>query len=115
MSGTRLKAGLSERVADSSGSITISVPITIKQRGGRKLITLPNGQPGSALRSWDSAATPEQLALAKGMVWRRMLDSGEAQTLTEIAEREGVDGSYVSRLVGLALREPWVVFMSIGD
>jgi hypothetical protein len=38
-----------------------------------------------------------------------MLDSLDAQTLTEVAKREGVDGSYVSRLIGLALREPWVV------
>jgi hypothetical protein len=109
MSATRLKVGTSQRSADSAGGITISIPITLKRRSGRKLITLPNGDASAAPRPWDHSATPDQLALARGMVWRRMLDSGEALTLTEIAEREGVDGSYVSRLVGLALLEPWLV------
>jgi hypothetical protein len=113
MSATRLKIGLGQRSADSAGGITISVPIQVKRRYGRKLITLPGGQMGSAPRPWDFSATPDQLALVKGITWRRMLDSGEAQTLSEIAEREGVDGSYVSRLVGLALREPWVVEISL--
>jgi hypothetical protein len=44
-----------------------------------------------------------------------MLDSGEAQTLSEIAEREGVDGSYVSRLVGSALLEPWGIEDLLAD
>jgi hypothetical protein len=109
MSQARLKIGVGQRSADSAGGITISVPITLKRRSGRKLITLPNGNARAAPRPWDHSATRDQLALARGMVWRRMLDSGEALTLTEIAEREGVDGSYVSRLVGLALSEPWLV------
>jgi hypothetical protein len=109
MSGTRLKTGQGERIADSAGGITISVPITLKRRNGRSLVTLPNGQPKGFERPWDGAASPEQLALARGMVWRRMLESGEVQTLSEIAEREGVDGSYVSRLVNLTLQAAWVV------
>ena len=47
-------------------------------------------------------------------VGRRMLESGEAQSMREIARREGVDGSYVARLVGLTLQAPWVVEELLG-
>ena len=109
MSQTFLKTGSAERIRDSGGGIIISVPIALKRRAGRAMVTLPEGKPKGLERPWDFAATPEQLALARGMVWRRMLESGEVQTLTEIAEREGVDSSYVSRLVNLTLRAAWEV------
>ena len=38
-----------------------------------------------------------------------MLDSVNVYPLNEIGEREGVDGSYVSRLVNLTLAESWVI------
>jgi hypothetical protein len=109
MSQTFLKTGSAERITDSAGGITISVPIALKRRSGRSLVTLPNGMPKGFERPWDGAALPEQLALARGMVWRRMLESGEVQTLSEIAELEGVDSSYVSRLVNLTLQAAWVI------
>ena len=65
-------------------------------------------------RPWDLAATPEQLALARGMVWRRKLEAGEAQSMREIARREDMDGSYVARLVGLTLVSPWEVAEVLG-
>jgi hypothetical protein len=109
MSQYFLKTGSAEHITDSAGGITISVPIALKRRSGRSLVTLPNGMPNGFERPWDGAASPEQLALARGMVWRRMLESDEVQTLSEIAEREGVDGSYVSRLVNLTPQAPWVI------
>jgi hypothetical protein len=109
MSQTFLKTGSAERITDSAGGITISVPIALKRRSGRSLVTLPNGQPKGFERPWDGAASPEQLALARGMVWRRMLESGEVQTLSEIAELEDVDSSYVSRLINLSLQAAWVL------
>ena len=38
-----------------------------------------------------------------------MLESGEVETLTEIARREGVDNSYVSRMVNLTTLGPDIV------
>lgn len=43
--------------------------------------------------------TPLQLALARGHRWLAMLESGEATSLKEIAAREEIDNSYVSRMV----------------
>ena len=109
MSPLRIKASSAEQITDSAGGITLSVPIEFERRNGRCLVTLPDGKLRGNDRPWDSAATPEQLAFARGMVWRRMLESGEAQSMRDIARREGVDGSYVTRLVGLTLQAPWEV------
>lgn len=79
-------------------SLTVSIPI--KRRSGRRLVTLHNGETAKT-RPWDTTATPLQLALAWGHRQLAMLESGEAESLREIAALEGVDSSYVSRMVNL--------------
>ena len=44
-----------------------------------------------------------------------MLESGEVKTLTEIAKREGVDNSYVSRMVNLTTLAPDIVAAILDD
>jgi hypothetical protein len=48
-------------------------------------------------------------ALARGFRWKRMLESGEFTTIAELAEREGVVASYVTRILRLALLAPETV------
>ena len=93
MSETRIQqTGQPEVVEASDGRLTLSVPIQIKRRSGRKLVTLPNG--GTApVRPWDTAPSPLQLALTRGHRWLALLTSGEAKSIKEIAAREGVNGS----------------------
>jgi hypothetical protein len=50
-----------------------------------------------------------QLALTRGHKWLAMLESGEVSTMTEIAKREGIDNSYVSRMVNLTTLAPDIV------
>ena len=50
-----------------------------------------------------------QLALARGHRWLAMLESGDAKSLREIAALEGVDNSYVSRMVNLTTLAPDIV------
>ena len=115
MSDIKIQSTGSTNVIESSdGRITLSVPIQIKRRSGRKQMTLPNGQPGKP-RPWDVAATPLQLALARGHRWLAMLESGKVKTMTEIAEREGIDNSYVSRMVNLTTLAPDIVEAILED
>ena len=103
------QTGQPEVIAASDGSLTVTVPIRIKRRGLRKVVTLPDGdrmQP----RPWDDTPTPLQHALARGHRWLAMLESGEAtKSLKEIARHEGVDDSYVSRMVNLTTLAPDIV------
>jgi hypothetical protein len=102
------KTGEPEVIQSSDGRLTLSVPIQFKRRAGRKQVTLPNGEPGKP-RPWDTAATALQLALARGHRWLAMLESGEAKSLREIASLEGIDNSYVSRMVNLTTLAPDIV------
>jgi hypothetical protein len=102
------RTGQSEVIAARDGRLTVTVPIRIKRRGLRKVVTLPDGghmQP----RPWEDTPTPLQLALARGHRWLAMLESGEAKSMKEIARREGVDDSYVSRMVNLITLAPDIV------
>ena len=101
-------------VEASDGRLTLSVPIRIKRRSGRKLVTLPNGEAEPA-RPWDTQPTSLQLALARGHRWLAMLTSGEVKSLREIARREGVDSSYVSRMVNLTTLAPDIVAAILDD
>lgn len=109
MSDIRIqKTGEPDILQTSDGRLTLSVPIQIKRRSGRKLVTLPNGET-APVRPWDVAPTSIQLALARGHRWLAMLESGEAKSLKEIATREGIDNSYVSRMVNLTTLAPDII------
>jgi hypothetical protein len=108
------KTGKPDVIEASDGRLTLSVPIQIKRRSGRKLVTLPNGEAVKA-RPWDTATTSLQLALARGHRWLTMLESGEVKTMRELAAREGVDNSYVSRMINLTLLSPWMVAAILED
>ena len=109
MSGVHIqKTGAPEVSQSSDGRLTLSVPIRFKRRSGRKQVTLPNGALDKP-RPWDTATTPLQLALVRGHRWLDMLESSEVTTMTEIARREGIDNSYVSRMVNLTTLAPDIV------
>lgn len=132
------KTGEPDILQTSDDRLTLSVPIQIKRRSGRKLVTLPSGET-APVRPWDVAPTSIQLALARGHRWLAMLDkfagsefgrrsrprrgepqgwgeqSGEAKSLKEIATREGIDNSYVSRMVNLTTLAPDIVAAILDD
>ncbi len=85
-------------------TITLHVPFLIVKRGGRKEMQMPEGavQP----RRTDSALVK---ALARAFRWKRMLESGEYATIAELAEREGIAPSYMTRVLRLTLLAPDIV------
>lgn len=105
--------GHAETVPFSNGSLMLNIPIKIKRRGGCKKITLPNGEEGIA--NSPKKPTTMQLALARGHRWLAMLESGEMKTMRELAAREGVDNSYVSRMINLTLLPPWTIAAILDD
>lgn len=87
---------------------TVTIPFTIRKRGGRKLILTPDGASGPlpARARPDSALLK---ALARGFRWKKMLEEGDYQTLEEIAKAENINPSYVSRLLRITLLAPEIV------
>jgi len=48
-------------------------------------------------------------ALARAFRWKRMLESAEYATIAELAEREGIAPSYMTRVLRLTLLAPDIV------
>ena len=90
-------------------SVTLRVPMTIKQRGGRKLVLAPDGVEVTAApitRHVDNAMVK---AIARAFRWREMLESGTYGTIAEIANAEKINESYVGRVLRLTLLTPDIV------
>ena len=85
-------------------TVTIHVPFRLVKRGGRKEMQLPEG--ASAQRRPDDALVK---ALARAFRWKRMLDSGEFASISELAERESIAFTYMARLMRLSLLAPEIV------
>jgi hypothetical protein len=85
-------------------TVTLHVPFRIVRRGGRKETQLPEG----TARSQRTDNTLVK-ALARAFRWKRMLESGEFATIAELAEREGIATSYMTRVLRLALLAPDIV------
>lgn len=85
-------------------TVTLHVPFRAVKRGGRKEMQMPDGavQP----RRTDSALVK---ALARAFRWKRMLESGEFATIAELAERERIAPSYMTRVLRLSLLAPDIV------
>ena len=82
-------------------TITVHVPFSLVKRGGRKEMVLPVDR--STPRQTDDTLVK---ALARAFRWKRMLDTGEYATINELAEREGIALSYLSRVLRLTLLAP---------
>ena len=85
-------------------TMTIHVPFRVVKRGGRKEMVLPEGAA--------QAPKPDNTlvkALARAFRWKRMLESGEFASISELAEREGIAFTYMARLMRLSLLAPKIV------
>jgi hypothetical protein len=92
-----------------SRTVTVRVPISIRRRGGRKLVLAPDGANITAApvnRHIDNAMVK---AIARAFRWREMLENGTHATIAEIAAAEKINESYVARVLRLTLLAPDVV------
>jgi hypothetical protein len=85
-------------------TMTLHVPFRIVKRGGRKEMQLPHGVRPD--RRTDNTLLK---ALARAFRWKRLLESGEFATVSELAEREGIAPSYITRVLRLTLLAPDIV------
>src|SRR5262245_28412723 len=89
-------------------SVTITVPLNLRRRGGRKVILAPVGTPqwNPAQHSVNDSVVK---ALARAFRWKQMIESGSYGSITELAAAEKINDSYVCRTLRLTLLAPDVV------
>jgi hypothetical protein len=98
-------SGATSETVASDGAITLTVPITLRRRSQHRCVA-PAAADGIARTG---GATSLQRALARGHRWLRMLETGEAASVCDLAAREAEDRSYVGRMLNLTLLAPDIV------
>lgn len=92
---------------DNAG-IVINVPLTLKKRGGRKEVVLPQ-----AFAS-DSPMRPSHqealvIAIARAHRWQKLLDEGKFESVSDLAREIGLNVSFAARLLRLTLLAPDII------
>ena len=96
------------RLGADGETIIVKIPMKFRRRGGRKLIIAPDGGDAwmpSKPRRDDTLIK----ALARAHRWKRMLESGEHNSIADLAEAEKINKSYLSRILRLTLLAPDIV------
>ena len=98
---------MTERAALELDTLTIRIPIRLQRRCGRKLIMTPEGVAAQARKPRRDETLIK--ALVRAHRWRRRIESGQAKSITDLAEQEGVTMAYVCRLLPLTCLAPDIV------
>ena len=102
--------GISNRPTLSHDGRTLSVhiPITMRQQGGRKQVVTP-----ADATPWIPRPARVDSTLVKAIVrahrWRDMLESGRYTSVRGLAEAEKINESYLGRTLRLTLLAPSIV------
>jgi hypothetical protein len=102
------------KIKGDDKTITVRVRIAIRKRGGRKLVISPDGSPAAPAsagqRRIDDALVK---AMARAFRWQELLENGTYATITEIAETEKINETYVGRILRLTLLAPHTIEMVV--
>ena len=95
-------------------SVTVSVPLTIRRRGGRKQIIGPDGavarQGGGTEGVVPVHGDPALVkALARAFRYQKLLDEGRYASISEMAAAEKIQRGYLGTLLRLTLLAPDLV------
>jgi hypothetical protein len=88
-------------------TLVVRIPLRFQRRGGRKLIMTPEGAAVPAPKPRRDETLVR--AVVRAHRWRRRIESGQAKSITDLAEQEGVTVAYVCRLVPLTCLAPDIV------
>jgi hypothetical protein len=98
---------MTKRATLELDTLTIRIPIRLQRRGGRKLIMMPEGVTAPAPKPRRDETLVK--ALVRAHRWRRRIESGQAKSITDLAEQENVAVAYVCRLLPLTCLAPDIV------
>ena len=89
-------------------SLTVTIPISIRKRGGRKVVVSPAGT-----EPWAPSRPRIDNTLLRAVVqafhWKQQLETGRFATISELSETKKLDRSFVSHTLRLTLLAPELV------
>ena len=95
-------------VIRDGAAIVVRIPVRFYRRNGRQMVLTHGGNNGHGDEERESNGTLVS-ALAKAYRWQEQLESGEYAGLEDLAAANGVDRTYVGRLLRLTSLAPEIV------
>lgn len=92
-----------------NGNLHIHVPMLIRRPRGRKMVLAPAVEGEVRPVATAHTADPIIQALARAHVWVEMIESGQVESIGDLAGRLQVDPSYAGRILKLATAAPDIV------
>jgi hypothetical protein len=89
-------------------TLVVRIPMRFQRRGGRKRIVAPDGSELAPATKPQPNGTLLK-ALARAWRWQKLLDDGVYPSISDIAEAERINRSYVSRVLRLTLLAPDII------
>ncbi|WKB50891.1 hypothetical protein [Eleftheria terrae] len=99
-------AGEPRQYRDGVQNVTF-VPLSIKRRHNRKLLTPPPGAP--ALKTQATLDASMIKMLGKAFYWQRLIDSGEVLHASDLARKLKLEPGWVAEVLRLTLLAPDIV------
>ncbi len=90
----------------NDGLITVTVPVNVRKRGGRRRIIVPEQVQGNGNRTYAESLA---LSVARAHHWKRLIDSGKYGSISELALAIGMNFSYAARIYRLTYLAPDII------
>ena len=91
----------------SNGQRVTLVPLTIKRRQNRKVLTPPpSSAPDSVVGGFDESMIR---MLGKGFHWQRQLDEGRYPHVSDLARKQKLERGWVSEILRMTLLAPDII------
>lgn len=89
--------------------IIVRIPINLRRWGGKKVLVGPQGQD---FRSLDLEVRKDEKllkALGRAYRWHKMIAIGKYQSVSELADAENINKSYLQRVMRMMLLSPRII------
>jgi len=92
-----------------NGNLHIHIPMLIRRMQGRKTIIAPEAIDGEIPGAPEPVQSAIVQAIARAFSWAEILESGDVNSISELARNLDVDGSYVARILKLTTLAPGII------
>lgn len=89
-------------------TIVIHLPLRPNRLSGRKYLVSAEGETVPLVTTQQAQKTM-QMAIVRAFLWRRRIESGKCQGITDMARQEKVNGAYVFRQLTLTCLAPEII------
>lgn len=98
--------GAARQIMDGTQRVTM-VPLTIRRKQNRKLLTPPSGSSANVMSG--GMDIPMIKTLGKAFYWQRLLDEGNYATATDLARAFKLEPGWVAEVLRMANLAPEII------